>query len=631
MSGGLVFEGSTLSIVDAITQFVNGTQAVWNSITIPVPLGLVVYATDTTVVKMGDGITLYANLPTLFTLSSIITMTAQITALGADVAGIPAIVTEIATIMGEITALQTAATAAVTSLAAISSEITTIDGELTTLQASIVTITGGTVVLNTNTTLTTTQNNFLVECGGGTSYTVSIPTAVGNGTLNYDLFLNTAQPITFATSGGAFAGTTGNGEPTITLTNTTASYYTLRCDNTNWILTGVPLVNGFGNLVAPVPTAPPGDSSNKIANTAFVQQTFVTEMNVNLTDLTAITLISNQFGFGFLSFGGAPSGDVIVTFPTSGRWIVSNVTTGNVLVICVVAGQSIQSGVQIQPNSITEILGDGINILPINTAIKQKLSGNTTFFVNASAGSDTTGIGRTALPWKTLAHAISTIAENYDLAGFTATLSCTGAFTTGVLIDAPMTGQTQQEGLVIDGNGTATVIVNNGQCFGCSNGGSFVVQNWALLSTTGSVSGGAGNVFGCNVGSMFHQGNNFGACVGAHIATFSAGGNIFSIGNYTILSGAVDGHLSAGASSFITIGNNAPTVVTLEGTPNFPSGFAVANNGGVIFVDQTTFVNNATGPVYNLASGGIIQTLGRGATFFPGNSAGVNDGTGIYQ
>jgi hypothetical protein len=61
-----------LTVIDAVTQFVGGTQTVWNSVTIPIPAGLVVYAVDTTVIKIGDGITLYANLPVLFTLNTLL-------------------------------------------------------------------------------------------------------------------------------------------------------------------------------------------------------------------------------------------------------------------------------------------------------------------------------------------------------------------------------------------------------------------------------------------------------------------------------------------------------------------------------------------------------------------------------
>ena len=79
-SSGPIIGAPNLRLIDSITQFVNGTQAVWNNISIPIPSGVVVYAVDTTVVKMGDGVTLYAALPVLFTINSIITLSQEISA-----------------------------------------------------------------------------------------------------------------------------------------------------------------------------------------------------------------------------------------------------------------------------------------------------------------------------------------------------------------------------------------------------------------------------------------------------------------------------------------------------------------------------------------------------------------------
>lgn len=76
---------TTLQAVESITQFVGGTQAVWNNITMPIPAGMVIYATDTTVVKMGDGQTLYANLPTLFILSDMASLQTSLNTLTNDV------------------------------------------------------------------------------------------------------------------------------------------------------------------------------------------------------------------------------------------------------------------------------------------------------------------------------------------------------------------------------------------------------------------------------------------------------------------------------------------------------------------------------------------------------------------
>ncbi len=94
-----------LSIVNSITQFVNASQATWNSITIPIPAGMVVYASDTQAVKMGDGATLYAQLPTLFTFSQITSLASQNTTILAQNA---TITTNIAALNATVNALTTA-------------------------------------------------------------------------------------------------------------------------------------------------------------------------------------------------------------------------------------------------------------------------------------------------------------------------------------------------------------------------------------------------------------------------------------------------------------------------------------------------------------------------------------------
>ena len=77
MPDGNIVGGPTLAVIDAVTQFFNGSQAVWNNVATPVPRGLVIYATDTTALKIGDGVTLYAELPVVFYLNSLTSLARQ--------------------------------------------------------------------------------------------------------------------------------------------------------------------------------------------------------------------------------------------------------------------------------------------------------------------------------------------------------------------------------------------------------------------------------------------------------------------------------------------------------------------------------------------------------------------------
>ena len=90
---GSVLGASNLVVIDAVTQFVGGTQATWNNITVPIPSGLVVYATDTTVFKIGDGITLYASLPVAFRLSDLLALLESLN----SVSGVPTLTSTPAT------------------------------------------------------------------------------------------------------------------------------------------------------------------------------------------------------------------------------------------------------------------------------------------------------------------------------------------------------------------------------------------------------------------------------------------------------------------------------------------------------------------------------------------------------
>lgn len=100
---------NTVYPLKSITQFIGGSQAAWNNITQPIPAGMIVYATDTTVVKMGDGVTLYVNLPTIFTISEVIQLTSAvetlITEVAANTSAIGNINTEITSIQQNITGI----------------------------------------------------------------------------------------------------------------------------------------------------------------------------------------------------------------------------------------------------------------------------------------------------------------------------------------------------------------------------------------------------------------------------------------------------------------------------------------------------------------------------------------------
>lgn len=101
---------------------------------------------------------------------------------------------------------------------------------------------------------------------------------------------------------------------------------------------------------------------------------------------------------------------------------------------------------------------------------------------------------------------------------------------------------------------------------------------------------------------------------------------VTATGNYSIT--------AAGGSNHIVVSDGANVTtqgwtVTLTGTPAFAVGFVQVYICGTVNAGIMTFSGAATGPRFYMGSNGVINTNGGGvASYFPGNSAGVDAGTG---
>ncbi len=93
------------------------------------------------------------------------------------------------------------------------------------------------------------------------------------------------------------------------------------------------------------------------------------------------------------------------------------------------------------------------------------------------------------------------------------------------------------------------------------------------------------------------------------------------------ISGAARSHLFAQFGSAISLSS---CTITLEGAPNFSTGFARAELGGIIYFHNGTFKGSATGQRYYLNSNGVIAVNGAGADYFPGDRAGAIYNGGLY-
>lgn len=256
----------------------------------------------------------------------------------------------------------------------------------------------------------------------------------------------------------------------------------------------------------------------------------------------------------------------------------------------------------------------------LTPTVRTRLSSTTTFYV-ATTGNDTTGDGSSGAPWATIQGAVDKITNLYEFNGTTVTISvANGTYTGSVVIAFQISGGS----LILSGNTTtpaSCIISTTGDCISLV-ATNIKVQGFKFVSASGSA------LRAYRGGQIEISGKvDFGACALAHMYAINSGSRIIISSNYNITGGAQN-HMLAWYG-LGEISSNAPFAVTLTGTPNFSGAFVWAANGCVVRVPNITFSGSATGVRYGGGSGGVIDTSGGGANYFPGNSAG-GISTGYY-
>jgi len=116
-------------------------------------------------------------------------------------------------------------------------------------------------ILTSTTTLTVSQMGGVIECGGSSAYTVTLPSPAGgasatNGYMSFQAWMNTTYAITFSTPFGLFYGQCGNSAATMIIPNASGQLVTFASDGYNWGVWMSPSVNSSGNFG--VGTSAPG-------------------------------------------------------------------------------------------------------------------------------------------------------------------------------------------------------------------------------------------------------------------------------------------------------------------------------------------------------------------------------------
>lgn len=244
-------------------------------------------------------------------------------------------------------------------------------------------------------------------------------------------------------------------------------------------------------------------------------------------------------------------------------------------------------------------------------------------------GDDTSGDGMSITrPFKTINYAVQWIYANVDsVAREVIVQAADTTYTAGFFASEPLPGGGY---LLVEGNNTTPdncILQTTTDAIDATDNAKLEISGFNITTSTGSTSALAASTGGRIdiVGKM-----DFGSVAGAHMFA-QTGGRIFFGSNYTI-SGGANAHYQAQNGGLIQIAGTGITA-TLTGTPAFANGFAVGQELGDVSVSHSgmTFSGGATGVRYNATLNGVINTLGGGGTFFPGNSAGTTASGGQYN
>jgi hypothetical protein len=274
---------------------------------------------------------------------------------------------------------------------------------------------------------------------------------------------------------------------------------------------------------------------------------------------------------------------------------------------------------------LTDEDGTGPALFGGSSYIREKLTGNRTYYVRTDGSDSNTGLVDSAGgAFLTLTKAYTVIRDTLDLAGYTATIKAAdGTYTAGLDIRGQLTGAGATP-LILEGNTStpANAILSTTSASGVTVGkGGYIKVRGFKLQTTTSGSG----VIAYDGGQIEYDTVDFGACAQYHNIAYNAG-RITPSGNYTI-SGNALGHWHCYQEGVYLVG---AYTITLSGTPAFSGAFAACAFGNIGVSASCVFSGSATGKRYLVHKGGLIDVSAQGETFLPGNAAGEVYEQGLY-
>lgn len=264
---------------------------------------------------------------------------------------------------------------------------------------------------------------------------------------------------------------------------------------------------------------------------------------------------------------------------------------------------------------------------PVGYIPRERLTANRTYYVRTDGVDTNNGLANTAGgAFLTIQRALNVVIGNLDFGGYTVTIQIAdGTYAGGMTISAPWTGGGS---LVINGNTTtpANVIISASACL------NMTANLPGVLTVRGFKHTGAGTTLLNNGGGNIEfNAIDFAGTGFAHVQTALPTSIISVAGSYAITAcGATTNHYYGSAGLIQRKSGVIPTV-TITGTMAF-STFANMSQNSILQMASVTYniaAATVTGRRYNAATGSVIQTSGGGASYFPGDVAGVGTNFGV--
>jgi hypothetical protein len=264
--------------------------------------------------------------------------------------------------------------------------------------------------------------------------------------------------------------------------------------------------------------------------------------------------------------------------------------------------------------------------LPLN--MREQLTANRTYYVRTDGSNSNNGLANTSGgAFLTIQKAIDVVCETIDIGGYQVTIKVgNGTYTSSVTLKQ----HNSSRAVKIEGD-TATpgnvIISTTGSSIRMGYAADLMdayvpTSPWWISGMRVQSSTSEGLEINC--GELTISEFSFGTCAGNHITAW-ASSTLYVKGAITIVGGASHHIQSARTGNIIGLSG----ATTLTGNPAFTR-FVYVDSCGVVEWSGRTFSGTATGARYIAAGNGVISTLGAGANYFPGSTAGTTQTGGQY-